>query len=93
MSDHILKRYKKTLLLYHLVFPLEYGKSVITSKIGETLKRICFEISDRYEVHFVEIGYEPDHVHFWFKAFQIILFQNNTDAEKYYSQTIVSKVS
>ncbi|WP_271785472.1 IS200/IS605 family transposase [Aquimarina algiphila] len=64
MSDHILKRHNKTLLLYHLVFPLKYRKSVITKEIGKTLKQICFEISDRYEVHFVEIGYEPDHVHF-----------------------------
>lgn len=64
MSDHILKRHNKTLLLYHLVFPLKYRRSVITKEIGETLKQICIEISDRYEVHFVEIGYEPDHVHF-----------------------------
>ena len=28
------------------------------------LKEVCFEISERYEIHFVEIGYETDHVHF-----------------------------
>jgi len=28
------------------------------------LKQICIEISERYEIHFVEIGYEGDHLHF-----------------------------
>lgn len=64
MSEHILKRHNKTLLLYHLVFPLKYRKSVITKDIGEGLKEICLEISERYEIHFIEIGYESNHVHF-----------------------------
>ena len=64
MGEHITKRHNKTLLLYHLVFPLKYRKSVITNEIGESLKDICMEISERYEINFVEIGYEPDHVHF-----------------------------
>ena len=64
MSEHIFKRDNKTLLLYHLVFPLKYRKSVINREIGEGLKQICMEISERYEVHFVEIGYESNHVHF-----------------------------
>jgi REP element-mobilizing transposase RayT len=64
MSEHIIKRHNKTVLLYHLVFPLKYRKKVITKEIGESLKEICFEISERYEVHFIKIGYEPDHVHF-----------------------------
>jgi putative transposase len=64
MSEHIHKRHNKTLLLYHIVCPMKYRKGVITNEIGETLKEVCFEISDRYEIHFVEIGYESDHVHF-----------------------------
>lgn len=64
MSEHIHKRHKKTLLLYHLVCPLKYRKGVITEEIGISLKEICFELSERYEMHFVEIGYEIDHVHF-----------------------------
>ena len=64
MSEHLKKRHNKTLLLYHIVCPLKYRESVITEAIGETLKEICFQISARYEVHFIEIGYEPDHVHF-----------------------------
>ena len=64
MSEHIYKRHNKTLLLYHIVCPLKYRKGVITSEIGESLKNICMSISERYEIHFVEIGYETDHVHF-----------------------------
>ena len=64
MSEHIYKRHNKSLLLYHFVFPVKYRKNVITFEIGEGLKDICLEISERYELHFVEIGYEPDHVHF-----------------------------
>jgi REP element-mobilizing transposase RayT len=64
MSEHIYKRHNKTLLLYHIVCPVKYRKGVITKEIGETLKEVCVEISERYEVHFVEIGYETDHVHF-----------------------------
>ena len=64
MSEHIDKRHNKTLLLYHIVCPMKYRKGVIKEEIGETLKEVCFEISERYEIHFVEIGYETDHVHF-----------------------------
>jgi len=64
MSEHIFKRHNKTLLLYHLVFPLKYRKGVITDNVGESLKDICLEISERYEMNFVEVGYEIDHVHF-----------------------------
>ncbi len=64
MGEHIIKRHNKTLLLYHLVFPLKYRRSVITEEISESLKDICIEISERYEMNFVEIGFESDHVHF-----------------------------
>ncbi|MDZ7795676.1 MAG: IS200/IS605 family transposase [Candidatus Marinimicrobia bacterium] len=64
MSEHAYQRYNKTLLLYHLVFLLKYRRGIITEEIGEGLKNICLEISERYETHFLEIGYEPDHVHF-----------------------------
>ncbi len=64
MSEHIIKRHNKTLLLYHIVCPMKYRRSVISKEIGETLKEICMQISERYEIHFVEVGYESDHVHF-----------------------------
>jgi len=64
MSVHIYKSNNKTLLLYHIVLPLKYRRKVITEEIGITLKMICLEMSERYEMEFIEIGHEPDHVHF-----------------------------
>ena len=64
MSEHEYKRHNKTLLMYHLVFPIKYRRGVITSEVGKSLKEICLEISERFEIIFIEIGYELDHVHF-----------------------------
>ena len=64
MSEHKLKRHNKTLLLYHIVLPIKYRRKAITQEIGESLKKICLGISERYEINFLEIGYESDHVHF-----------------------------
>ena len=64
MSKHELKQHNKTLLIYHLVFPLKYRRKVINKQIGNSIKNICKEIEKRYEVKFIEIGYETDHVHF-----------------------------
>ena len=64
MSEHIYKSHNKTLLLYHLVFPVKYRRCILGKDVSNTLRDICLEISERYEVHFVEIGMEEDHVHF-----------------------------
>ena len=64
MSEHILKSHDKTLLLYHLVFPVKYRRSLIGQDLGESIKAICIELSERYEIHFVEIGTDEDHVHY-----------------------------
>jgi len=63
-DEHICKRHNKTFLLYHIVLPIKYRRKVITDAIGSSLKDICIEISERYEIIFLEIGYESDHVHF-----------------------------
>lgn len=63
-DEHIYKSHNKTLLLYHLVFPAKYRKEVFTKEIEKTLVKVCEEISKRYEIHFVEIGNDLDHVHF-----------------------------
>ena len=64
MEKHIYKSHNKTLLLYHLVFPAKYRRKVFDENVDKTLKSICLEISDRYEIHFIEIGNDLDHVHF-----------------------------
>jgi len=52
------------MLLYHIVLPIKYRRKVITDIIGSSMKGICLEIGERYEINFLEIGYESDHVHF-----------------------------
>jgi len=64
MSEHVYKRHNKTLFLYHLVIPLKYRRGIISENIGKSLKEICLEISERFEINFLEIGYELDHVHY-----------------------------
>jgi REP element-mobilizing transposase RayT len=43
---------------------MKYRRDIITEEIGISLKDICIEISERYEINFIEIGHESDHVHF-----------------------------
>ena len=64
MDEHVYKRHNKTLLLYHLVFPVKYRRKVIGGMISDYIKEICLEIGERYEIQFVEIGTDEDHVHF-----------------------------
>ncbi len=37
---------------------------MITDEVDAVLKGVCFDISNRYEVAFLEIGADQDHVHF-----------------------------
>ena len=64
MSQHIRKSHNVTILLYHLVFPTKYRRIVIDKTVDHHIKDICLEIAKRYEIHFVEIGTDKDHVHF-----------------------------
>ena len=64
MSDHILKSHNKTVLLYHLVFPAKYRRKVFSKEVENILVEICMGISERFEINFLEIGNDEDHVHF-----------------------------
>jgi len=64
MSEHIFKSHNKTVLLYHLVFPAKYRRKVFSKEIERTLIEMCLEISERFEINFLEIGNDEDHVHF-----------------------------
>jgi REP element-mobilizing transposase RayT len=50
--------------MYHFVFVAKYRRLVITEEVDIVLKQVCIEISKRYEIRFLEIGAESDHVHF-----------------------------
>src|SRR5580658_3769113 len=64
MSEYIHKSHNVTVLLYHLVFPAKYRRSVIDDDVDVVLKEICLEIEKRYQVKFLEVGTDKDHVHF-----------------------------
>ena len=50
--------------MYHFVCPAKYRRVVFTEEVDESLRMICDEISLRYEIEFIEIGTDWDHVHF-----------------------------
>ncbi|MCB2211413.1 IS200/IS605 family transposase [bacterium] len=65
MSELIRKQHNVSILLYHLVCVAKYRRVVFDEpEIDLTLKDICFEIQKRYELEFIEIGIDRDHVHF-----------------------------
>ncbi len=53
-----------TVLLYHLVFPAKYRRAVLDVGVDRAITEICVEIEKRYEIKFLEIGTDEDHIHF-----------------------------
>jgi REP element-mobilizing transposase RayT len=64
MSRFIHKSHNVTVLLYHLVFPAKYRRAVFDKDVDVVLSEICLEIEKRYQIKFLEIGTDDDHVHF-----------------------------
>ena len=64
VSEYIHKSHNVSILLYHFVCPAKYRRVVFNKAVDITMKETCFEIEKRYEVHFLEIGTDKDHVHF-----------------------------
>ena len=64
MSDYIHKSHNVTVLMYHLVFPAKYRRVVFDENVDVVLKEVCLDIETRYQMKFLEIGTDKDHVHF-----------------------------
>ena len=64
MSKYVHKKHNVSVLLYHLVCPAKYRQVVFTEQVDQELKKVCLEIAQRYEIVFLEIGVDKDHVHF-----------------------------
>jgi REP element-mobilizing transposase RayT len=45
------------------VFPAKYRRVVFDKTVDEILKEICIKIEERYQIKFLEIGTDKDHVH------------------------------
>lgn len=63
-KEHIKRSHNVTLLLYHVVLPAKYRRKVFTEEVTKWLINICKEIEEQYEIYFLEIGSDEDHVHF-----------------------------
>jgi len=64
MSKFIHKNHNVSVLMYHIVCPAKYRRTVFSNEVEIKLKEICGEIQKRYEIEFLEIGSDDDHVHF-----------------------------
>jgi REP element-mobilizing transposase RayT len=64
MSKQIIKSHNRSLLMYHIVCPAKYRRVVFDEKVDQVLKEVCLKIADCYEIDFIEIGTDKDHVHF-----------------------------
>ena len=71
MSIYIHKSHNVSVLIYHLVCPTKYRRVVIDKKVDMVIKEISKGIEDRYELHFLEIGADRDHVHFLIQSVPI----------------------
>jgi putative transposase len=65
---HIKKSHNKSLLLYHVVCPSKYRREVFSESVEKTLQETCEGKSKRYEINFVEVGADKDHVHFFVQS-------------------------
>ena len=64
MSHVIHKSHNVSILVYHFVCPAKYRRAMIDEKVDQMLKEVCIEIATRYQLEFLEIGTDKDHVHF-----------------------------
>lgn len=64
MSLFLHKSHNVSVLLYHFVCPAKYRRVVFDAAVDKVVRDVCLEIAKRYEIYFLEIGIDQDHVHF-----------------------------
>ena len=64
MSEYQHKSHNVSVLMYHLVCPAKYRRVVFDEEVDAVLKEVCLAIAQLYEIVFVDIGTDKDHVHF-----------------------------
>ena len=76
MSLYLHKSHNVNCIIYHIVCPTKYRRIIILKRIDQTIKNICLEITRRYDMHFLEIGTDKDHVHFLVQSVPMMLPKN-----------------
>ncbi len=64
MSRFVHKSHNVSVLVYHLVCVAKYRRVVFEEAVEAVLRDVCLDIALRYEIEFLEIGIDGDHVHF-----------------------------
>lgn len=91
MSLYLHKSHNVSCLLYHIVCPIKYRRMAISAQIDEAIKTICLEIATRYDIHFLEIGTDQDHVHFLIQSVPMMLPQTIVQTIKSITARMVLK--
>ena len=73
MSETIVKSHNQNLLLYHLVCPAKFRLPIFSSAVENSLKDVCADISNRYELSYIEIGADSHHVHFLIQSVPMLM--------------------
>ena len=64
MSKIIKKSHNETNLVYHLVCVVKYRRDVLTKDVTDTIVNVCMEIQEKYNINFIEIGTDVNHIHY-----------------------------
>ena len=64
MSEYMHKSHNVSVIMYHFVCPTKYRRVVFSEAVDMGIKEICQEIEKRYDMQFLEIGTDKNHVHF-----------------------------
>ncbi len=64
MSETMRKSHNASVLMYHFVCPAKYRRVVIYEDVDRVIRETCEGIQERYEIRFLEVGTDKDHVHF-----------------------------
>jgi REP element-mobilizing transposase RayT len=92
MSEYVHKSHNVSVLLFHFVCPAKYRRVIFNQEVDREIKNICLEIGKRYEVVFIEIGTDNDHVHFLIQsvpvnsAFKIIQIVKSITAKEVFKR-------
>ena len=73
MSIYIHKSHNVNVIIYHIVCPTKYRRVVIDKSVEKIIKQTCLAIAQRYDMHFLEIGADQDHVHFLIQSVPMML--------------------
>ena len=63
-SKYLPKSHHVSVLLYHVVCTAKYRRVVFSEQVDEIVREVCLGIAERYEMSFLEIGTERNHMHF-----------------------------